>query len=468
VADGAVIDELAQVFGPDEPSIGPSSEASDDDSGSHGGRPDGARGGAPASASDAARDDEDHSGAPSDGGRADSGAAAGGTAGDQPPPAVLFDLGMRVGPARAPDPTPPTRTLGRAESTEPDPARLAPPADGRTIRIGDDELPDVAYLDDELERSGSDPGSGPVVIEDDDVGDAIVASEATGRGIDTRLRQRRILVRRAAGRRRLRGVFIAGGISVAVVLLLGVLASSLFSIRQITLVGNRYADPDALRAVIVELDGTPALLADTTKFEEQLEEIPWVDDARVRVSFPNSASIEIRDRTPVTAMPGADGRTRVLDTEGRVLDLIEGQPIALVWISGPLTLDAPAGHFAPPGPSWASALVPKLTPAIRPRVDSMQVTPDGSDLRLYLRPASADPAENSADPAGDTSGDAADASAGDAAPSFAGPLIEVRFGSAIGDSAQIEKLVRLERVLADVDTTRVSVIDVSTAEVTVL
>jgi cell division protein FtsQ len=266
----------------------------------------------------------------------------------------------------------------------------------------------------------------------------------------------------------LRGVFIAGGISVAVVLLLGVLASSRFSIHQFTLVGNRYADPDALRAVIAELDGTPALLADTTKFEEQLEEIPWVDDARVRVSFPNSASIEIRERTPVAAMPGADGLTRVLDKDGRVLDLIEGQPIALVWISGPLTLDAPAGHFAPPGPSWASALVPKLTPAIRPRVDSMQVTPDGSDLRLYLRPASADPADDSADPAGDTSGDAADASAGDAAPSFVGPLIEVRFGSAIGDNAQIEKLVRLERVLADVDTTRVSVIDVSTAEVTVL
>jgi cell division protein FtsQ len=224
---------------------------------------------------------------------------------------------------------------------------------------------------------------------------------------------------------------------------------------------------------VVELDGTPALLADTAKFEEQLEEIPWVDQARVRVSFPNAASIEIRERTPVAAMPGADGLTRVLDKEGRVLDLIEGQPIALVWISGPLTLDAPAGHFAPPGPSWASALVPKLTPEIRPRVDSMQVTPDGSDLRLYLRPAIAEPAEGSAgdaagDAAGDPAGDAADGSALDAAPSFVGPLIEVRFGSAIGDNAQIEKLVRLERVLADVDTTRVSVIDVSTAEVTVL
>jgi cell division protein FtsQ len=225
--------------------------------------------------------------------------------------------------------------------------------------------------------------------------------------------------------------------------------------------------------VVQELDGTPALLADTTKFEEQLEAIPWVDDARVRVSFPNSAAIEIRERTPVAAMPGADGLTRVLDKEGRVLDLIEGQPIALVWISGPLTLDAAAGAFAPPGPTWAAALVPKLTPDIRPRVDSMQVTPDGSDLRLYLRPNLPAPSDAAADAAesgggtGETGQTAVDSSNAQSTP-YVGPLIEVRFGSAIGDNDQIEKLVRLERVLADVETNLVSVIDVSTAEVTVL
>jgi hypothetical protein len=45
--------------------------------------------------------------------------------------------------------------------------------------------------------------------------------------------------------------------------------------------------------------------------------------------------------------------------------------------------------------------------------------------------------------------------------------IEVRFGSPIGENAQIEKLVRLQRTLEDVDTKPVTVIDVSTSEVTV-
>ena len=48
------------------------------------------------------------------------------------------------------------------------------------------------------------------------------------------------------------------------------------------------------------------------------------------------------------------------------------------------------------------------------------------------------------------------------------PPIEVRFGSAIGDDEQIAKLVRLERKLEDIGADPVSVIDVSTAEVTVL
>ena len=68
-------------------------------------------------------------------------------------------------------------------------------------------------------------------------------------------------------------------------------------------------------------------------------------------------------------------------------------------------------------------------------VDSMAVTPDGADLVLMLT--------------------------GEQGP------IEVRFGSALGENAQIEKLVRLQRTLDDIGTTPVTVIDVSTSEVTV-
>lgn len=303
-----------------------------------------------------------------------------------------------------------------------------------TITIGaDDDLPDAVYLDEELARDDS--GAGTVFIEDDGSSDAILPQDATSPGIEPRLRQRRIGVNRAASRRRLQWVAVALGIIVVVGGVLAVLGSSLFAVDRVTVTGNVYTDPDELAAVVADIEGTPVLLVDTAEAERRLEEVPWVADARVTASMPNRASIELRERTPLVAMLGVDGLSRVLDVDGRILDVIEGQPVALVWISGPGTLDLTPGEFAPIGYSSAASLVTKLTPTIRSRLDSMLVTPDGSDLVLILTSPS-------------------------------GP-IEVRFGSAIGDNAQIEKLVRLERQLDDIGDEPVTVIDVSTSEVTV-
>ena len=457
VADESVLDELSLVFGSDDPGGGPEEdqggEQPDDQNVDQNVEQNDGEGDEGDQDEAAAQDDREGDEGDQDQNDADQNDADQNDAdqndadqndadrGDRnPTPPVLIDPGLQ--------------SLARPDAAD-DAVEVAPTSSGHTFRIGDGEQPEIRYLDEEL---GADSErDGPVFIDDDDTDDAIVASEAGDRNIDGRLRQRRIGVARAMGLRRLRWLLLGAGLVVLLIAVVAVLASSLFSVNQITVVGNRYSDPDALKAVIVGLDGTPVLLVDTSGVEEELEAIPWVEDARVRTSFPNSATIEIRERTAVTAMPGSDGMTRVLDKEGRVLDLIDGQPIALVWISGPITLDIPAGHFASPGPTWASALVPKFTPTIRPRVESMQVTPDGSDLRVYLRPANPEPADGGAVAESD-----------EETILHSGPLIEVRFGSATGDNEQIEKLVRLERVLDDIGTQRVRVIDVSTAEVTVL
>lgn len=311
---------------------------------------------------------------------------------------------------------------------------VAPAEDRATISIGgSDDLPDAVYLDDELERDASSEGT--VFIDDDGSSDAILPKDATSRGIEPRIRQRRIGVRRAESRKRLRWVFIGVGVLVLVIAGLAILGSSLFSVDEVSVEGNVYTDPDELAVVVDDLRGTPVLLVDTTKAEEQIEAIAWVENARVRTKFPDRVTVEIRERTPVAAMLGSDNLSRVLDSEGRILDVIEGQPVALVWISGLGTLDLTPGEFAPVGYSSAASLVTRLTPAIRSRVDSMIVTPDGSDLVLILTSSSGQ--------------------------------IEVRFGSAIGDNAQIEKLVRLERKLEDLGDEPVEVIDVSTSDVTV-
>lgn len=300
------------------------------------------------------------------------------------------------------------------------------------IAIGGDDLPDVSYLDDELQR---DADSKPVFIDDDGGSDAVVASDASTRGIEPRIRQRRIGVNRSRNRRRIWWLALAAVVVVVLIGVLALLGSSFFAVEEVTVTGAVYTDQEALDAVIEDLTGTAVLLVDTAAVEAQLEAIPWVEDARVTASFPNSASIEIRERTPVAAMMGADGLARVIDVDGRVLSLVDGQPVALVWIDGPDTLDVGPGQFASIGYSSAASLVTKLTPDIRGRVESMLVTPDGADLVLVLT-------------------------------SDRGP-IEVRFGSAIGENSQIEKLVRLQRTLDDIGDKPVTVIDVSTSEVTV-
>jgi cell division protein FtsQ len=304
-----------------------------------------------------------------------------------------------------------------------------------TIAIGGSEdLPDAVYLDDELDRdmSGS---AAPVFIEDDGRSDAVLPQHAAGRRIEPRIRERRIGVRRAASRRRLWWVAIGGAVLVVAIAVLALLGSSLFAVEEVAVTGNVYTDGEALAAIIDDLEGTPVLRVDRAAFEARLEELPWVARARVRTDFPNGASVEITERTPVAAMQGVDGLSRVLDNEGRVVSVVEGQPVSLVWLAGTGTLDVAPGEFAPPGPSAAASLVTKLTPNISSRVEYILVTPDGADLVLLL--------------------------SGERGP------IEVRFGSAIGDDAQIEKVVRLERTLEDTADRPVAVIDVSTSEVTV-
>ncbi|MEP6298963.1 MAG: FtsQ-type POTRA domain-containing protein, partial [Ilumatobacter sp.] len=270
---------------------------------------------------------------------------------------------------------------------------------------------------------------------DDGTGDAIAAKDATGRGIEPRLRQRRIGVRRAQGRKRLKWAGIVVVVFVLVVGVLAVLGSSLFSVSNVDVTGVRSADPAAIEAVVADLVDEPVLLVDTDDAERRLEEIAFVETARVRTDFPSSVSIEIRERVPVATVQGTDGQFRILDADGRVLDVIGGQPVAFVLISGTNPLDLDEGEFASQGYASATSIVTKLTPAVRSRLVSMSVTPDGSDLRFVL---SNDPGEN----------------------------IEVRLGVAITDDDQIQRLVRLERVLDDVLGTDTTVIDVSTSETT--
>ena len=153
---------------------------------------------------------------------------------------------------------------------------------------------------------------------------------------------------------------------------------------QVVVTGTVYTDPELLQAVIDDLVGTPVLVVDTQAVERRLEEIPWVETARVRTEFPHRATIEIRERQAIATYQGPDQRFRVVDRYGRVLDVIDKYPFAYVLLGGPDPVDLDAGQFAPYGYAAAADLSKSLTGSIRGRVELVEVDAAGTRLVLHL------------------------------------------------------------------------------------
>lgn len=241
-----------------------------------------------------------------------------------------------------------------------------------TIVIVGDDRPDTVYLDEAKEERlravhGGSTVDDPDMIVIDDLDEGMVVNTppvASGGSIDPRLRARRAAVRRAAGRRRLVVLVAAVAAVLLVVLAIAFVASPVFDVRDITVQGAVYTDRSILDDVVADLEGSPVLLVDTLEIEERLAAAPWVESAIVTRDFPHTVFIDIRERVALATFQGGDGRWRVIDVEGRVLDVLDGQPIAYMQIVGDHP-DTGRGLFAGAPYAAAALLVKVLPPEVR-------------------------------------------------------------------------------------------------------
>lgn len=246
-----------------------------------------------------------------------------------------------------------------------------------TIVITDDEGPDIGYLDDEIAAPDVDLDPGPEVPELDPntiyigdkdeglaTGERVPQRTARGGAIDPRVRARRSAVRRQERSRRL---FVVGAVVGLVVMLLvavGVVASPMFGVTEVRVNGAVYTDVAALDAVIADLEGDPVLLVDTGEIESVLAALPWVERVRVDSRFPHTVVIDIRERRALATFRGGDGRWRVIDVQGRVLDVLDGQPVAYMPITGSHP-DTARGQYAGTPYASAATLVQVLPAEVR-------------------------------------------------------------------------------------------------------
>jgi len=219
-------------------------------------------------------------------------------------------------------------------------------------------------------------GKKRVVISDDsEVIDRKSSRNPSDNGA-SRFRLRRIAVRREEGRRRLRWFTVLGLGVAGIILVLLLLTSPLLSVRNVEVEGVVYANPELVASIVDSIDGEPILTVDLDAAEDKLLMIPWVRQARVSMHLPSRVTIEVVERTPIAYFRSVDGFNRVIDRDGRVLDVIEGDPVDFTPIigTGP---NLSAGQNTEQPFLGAAELINALPSELRTRLLRVTVSPEG-------------------------------------------------------------------------------------------
>lgn len=273
------------------------------------------------------------------------------------------------------------------EPADPEPT-VAEETPRKVIIIEETDQPDAVYLDDEAEQRlrevhGSAERS-TIVISDLDQGVGTEQPPSRTPSMDPRVRDRRVAVGKAKSRRRM---IWGGAIAAVVLVIVGVLAllgSKVFDVRDVRVQGAVYSSP-AIQPILDSVLGKPVLLVDTQDIERQLEATPWVERAKVSTDFPHGLDVDIRERVPLAYFVGSDGGVRIIDRDGRVVEILSGGiPAEVVELVGTHP-DTAVGQMA--GAIYASAatLAKGLPPQVRNLLTSIAVDPTNNELALNLR-----------------------------------------------------------------------------------
>ena len=238
----------------------------------------------------------------------------------------------------------------------------------------------VLVIDDSVVVIDDESHGSTVVVHADEVGRVIIVDDDQP---DPRFEERRERTRRREQRKRVRWVYAAGVAIGVFVLLVVVLASPLFSVRDVTIDGRVYVSDDTMEKATDALKGVSVFSADVDRVEAIIREDPWVEDVRVDTHFPASAVIEIDERTPVVWFAGSDNKARVIDADGVVITVLDGWPTGYLQIVG-------TGPNVEPGVKAdqvyraVAQLVTALPAEIKPKVRDVGITGTG-EITLTLK-----------------------------------------------------------------------------------
>jgi cell division protein FtsQ len=186
---------------------------------------------------------------------------------------------------------------------------------------------------------------------DEGPGESGATGEAAAEGgaevtVDPRMRSRRIGVRRAAGRRRLRRATLVLAVLAVGVGSLAATRSPVLDVDHVTVSGAHRTDVAAVvRAAGIER-GDPMVGVDPGAAARRVGRLAWVGRVRVVRAWPATVKIEVHERRPAAMVQVTQARVALVDPGGRVLAIEPVGSEALPADGGPVTLTGVDGRVA--------------------------------------------------------------------------------------------------------------------------
>ncbi len=205
-------------------------------------------------------------------------------------------------------------------------------------------------------------------------------SASARKTMDPRIRDRRVAVSRAQGRRRLRWMIGLVVLAALAATAWFVTHSALLDVERVRVTGTQQATPAQVRFAAGVSTGDAILFVDTGAVARKVERVAWVDKARVERSLGGEVDIHVTERRPAAWVRRAPDQVAVLDARGRVLTDAAEPPADLPEIGGLRTVPAP-GHVV--APAAVPGVLDKLPPELRLRTNRISV--EGEEVNIGLR-----------------------------------------------------------------------------------
>jgi cell division protein FtsQ len=195
--------------------------------------------------------------------------------------------------------------------------------------------------------------------------EAPAAEPHPGLPVDPRIRARRIEVRRAEGRRRLRVLVVLVGLLTVVTALVIVVYSPMLDVERVDVSGAAPDQVAAIRTAAGVSRGDALLRVDTGRVEARLEQLPWVEHASVSRDLPDTVDITVSIRHEIAwvAVPppkGTQGATTaaLVDGTGRIVAGVLVAPAGLPQLVGLTTGGRPGTEVKHAAAAHVAAILP--------------------------------------------------------------------------------------------------------------